>query len=144
MNKRQLMYAAVALVAAFASYTLYQNTILLWDGYAYEVTPDTDTIPQLTITLTAADLATNLLVKDALEAAPVMMTEMAPMDELNTLIEDNDLSLDEGPVYITTDDASYRVTWEMYGGMEDEPIFLYAAGLLVIVALALAVNGFRS
>lgn len=144
MDKRQLTYAAVALIAAFASYTLYQNTIILWDGYAYEVTPDTDTIPELTITLTTTDLSTNLLIRDALETAPIMVTEFATMDEIDTIIEDNSLSLDEGPVYIETDDASYIVTLEMYGGMEDQPIYLYAAGLLIIVALGLVVQGIRN
>lgn len=142
MDRKRVILIVASLLAAFAFYTLYQNTIILWDGYALEVSEVTEVDPEYLVTLTPDDLQANPDVSEILTSVDgtVMITEMAPMNQLTDLVESKGQVLDFTPVYIQTDDNSYVVTFEMYGGMEDQPIYMYLAGLMVLVAIGLTIR----
>ncbi len=143
MDRKRVILVVASLLVAFAFYTLYQNTIILWDGYALEVSEVTEVDTEFLVTLTPEDLQSNPNVSEILDSTDgdtVMVTEMMPMNELTDLVEAKGQTLDFSPVYIQTDDNSYVVTFEMYGGMEDQPIFMYLAGLMVLVAIGLTIR----
>jgi hypothetical protein len=60
--------------------------------------------------------------------------------QFNEFIEENGGSLDYGYVFLQTDESEYMVSKIGYGGMEDEPIYLYLSGLMTLVAVVMALS----
>jgi hypothetical protein len=148
MDRKRIMLAAVALLAALTFYTIYDGTITYWDGVALEVDATTELEAEQPITLTPADLQANPDLASALETASnddvSVIDEYAHMTDFVELMETKGADTDAGYYYyIESDGAHYLVTYISYGGVYGEPIYMYLAGLMLLVAIVLAVTGIR-
>lgn len=146
MDRKRIMLAAVALLAALTFYTIYDGTITYWDGVALEVDATTEIEAEQPITLTPADLQANPDLASALEASNddvSVIDEYASMTEFEELMEAKGADTDAGYYYIEADGAHYLVTYISYGGVYGEPIYMYLAGLMLLAAIMLAVTGIR-
>lgn len=147
MDRKRVILIVASLLAAFAFYTIYQNTIILWDGYALEVSSVTDVEPELSYDVSMTDLLTYPEVRkvfdEARETGSVMVDEFTPIGEFEDLLESKGADLDMGYYYLELDVVAFMVSYTMYGGMEDTPVYMYLAGLMLLVALGLTVTGLQ-
>lgn len=148
MDRKRVIFIAVALLSALVFYQLYQNTIIYWDGYGIEVTETTDADPGQLIPLTPEELegfpAVAGFFDEASQSGFTMVTDVMGMEQFYSLLRSKGHDLDVGHYYLDTGDTTYRVEFAMYGGMDDQPLYLYLAGAMVVLAAALAVEGLRT
>jgi len=125
---------------AAGSYEYYQMNILYWDSYGYMILPEEDSIPELTYTLNAEDEANypeavSVLRNVGEEGKMVTYEDGDALYQLNALIDSKDAN--ESYIFLRYNDNIYSVSFQMYGGREDQPIYLWTAGISLLIALAL-------
>lgn len=147
MDRKRVMLAAVSLLAALVLYTVYDSTSTHWDGYALEVEAVTEIGSETAITLTSADLQTNpdiaIVLNEASSDEISVIDEYASLTDFEEIMESKGADMDLGYYYLELDGSHFLVTPISYGGVYDEPIYMYLAGLMLLVAIALAVTGIR-
>jgi hypothetical protein len=146
MDRKRLMLAAVALIAALALYTVYDGSITHWDGYALEVEAVTEA-QETAITLTAADLQSYPDIASVIEEAGndgvSVIDEYAIILDFEDLMEKKGADTDAGYYFVEADDTSYLITPIAIGGVYSETIYMYLAGLMLLVSIGLAATGMR-
>ena len=146
MEKRKMLLTAVSVVLAFSFYTVYTGTVIYWDGYALEIDSIEGYDPDYTITVTLDALEDYPYIMDTLEEVDQNGTTVITPDEGETLQqfiefdEDNGGTLDNGYVFLQIEESEYMVSMVSYGGMEDQPIYLYLSGLMTLVAVGLVLT----
>ena len=145
MDKKKGAAILVAILLAFVFYVMYTSSIVYWDAYAYEVFTTNEIIPELTINITAADLADYPAVASILESADMDGWAMATFEdgslyEFDDFFESQNEDMEEGLVYIQYDDNSYEVSFTMYGGRDDEPLYQWLSYLSGIIAAILVLT----
>ena len=146
MDRKKLGFIVIALLSALIFYQLYQNTIIHWDGYAVEVDAVTSIDPEMLIPIEASGLQDYPLVASFLEEASdgtVMVTDTMDLEQLYGFLGSRGLDLNAGSYFLEHDGATYSVSLVMYGGMDDQPLYIYLAGFMVVIAVALTVEGLR-
>jgi hypothetical protein len=142
MDKKKGAAILVAVLLAVVFYVMYTSSIVYWDAYAYEITPTDDIIPELTITVTSADLADYPTVVSKFESADEHGWAMATFEdgslyEFDDFFESQNEEMEAGYVFIEYEDNSYEVAFTMYGGRDDMPLYLWMSYLSGIIAAIL-------
>ena len=145
MDKKKGSAILVAVLLAVVFYVMYTSSIVYWDAYAYEVYTTDEIYPEFTINITAADLEDYPLVVSALESADEDGWAMATFEdgslyEFDAFFESQNEDMEEGFVIIQYDDKSYEVSFTMYGGRDDEPIYQWLSYLSGIIAAILVLT----
>ncbi|MBE0632952.1 hypothetical protein IH574_00145 [Candidatus Bathyarchaeota archaeon] len=146
MNNRKRMAIIVAIVLAIGFNFLYNNTIIYWDAYGYEVILSDVSEPELTIEITNSDMLRYPEVASTLETAYVDGWEMITFDDgdamnqFDELIESKGGTMDSGYVFLVLDEEIYNVMYTTYGGMEDEPIYMMLTGVFMLIASGLVIH----
>ncbi|MBT3284324.1 hypothetical protein HN807_09005 [Candidatus Bathyarchaeota archaeon] len=148
MNRKKVGFIVISLLSALVFYQLYQNTIIHWDGYGVEVDIVTDVDSDMLIPIEPSGLQDYPVVAsfldEASEGGAVMVTEVMEMEQLYGFLRSKGLDLSAGYYYLEHDGETYSVSLVMYGGMDDQPIYIYLAGIMVVIAIGLTVEGLRS
>lgn len=142
MDKKKGVVILVAVLLAVVFYVMYTSSIVYWDAYAYEITSTDDIIPELTITVTSADLADYPTVLAKLESADERGWSMATFEdgslyEFDDFFESQNEEMEAGYVFIEYENSSYEVAFTMYGGRDDMPLYLWMSYLSGIIAAIL-------
>jgi len=146
MDKRKILATAVSVVLAFSFYTVYTSTIIYWDGFALEIDPIEGFDLEYTIQYTAEDLDDYPLVMSTLETVDQNGNTVITVDDWDTMQqfiefnEANEGTLDDGYVFLQGETGEYMVSKVSYGGMDDQPIYLYMSGLMTLVAVGLVLS----
>ena len=146
MDKRKAAVILVSILLAFGFSFMYNSTIIYWDAYAYEVTQTNDIDQDFTLQLTSQDLATypDLAAKldEAGQAGSAMMTfeEGDAIYQYENLLDSREPSTQYDIIFLQTDTQSYAVNLTMYGGMDDQPIYLYLSWLAGLAAVGLVLS----
>jgi hypothetical protein len=147
MDMRKAAVILVSILLAFGFNFMYNSSIIYWDGYAYEISQTNDIDLNSTIQLTSQDLATypDLAVKldEAGQAGSAMMTfeEGDAIHQYEDLVESRRDGTLQDMMFLQTEDQSYAVNFTMYGGMDDQPIYLWLSWLFGLVAVGLVLSG---
>ncbi len=148
MDRKKLGFIVIALLSALIFYQLYQNTIIYWDGYGIEVDSVTGIDPMMLIPIELSELqnypAVALYLDVASEGGTVTVTDTMDMEQLYSFFRSKGLDLSVGNYFLEHGGETYSVSFVMYGGMDDQPIYIYLAGIMVVIAVALTVEGLRS
>lgn len=146
MVKRSILVTVVSVVLAFSFYTMYTNSTLFWDGYALEIDSIDVSDPDYTITVSADSLESYPLIMDILEEVDQNGgTVITPSDEdtMFQFINFNEEymgTLEGGFFFLQVEESVYMVSRLSYGGMVDEPIYLYLSGLMILVAAVMILS----
>lgn len=146
MNTKKVIAILVAIIFTFGFNTLYSSTILYWDAYGYEVSLADTPEPELTIEVTAQELAeypelaAKLIEVDQDEWIMMTFEDGQAIYQYEALLESKEPDDPNNFVYLQTDDQVYLITITSYGGMEDMPIYLWLSGLSGLVAVGLVVS----
>ena len=146
MDKRKIFATTVSVVLAFSFYTVYTSTIIYWDGFALEIDPIEGFDLDYTIQYTAEDLDDYPLVKSTLETVDQNGNTVITGDDWEVIQqfiefnEANEGTLDNGYVFLQGEAGEYMVSKVGYGGMDDQPIYLYMSGLMTLVAVGLVLS----
>lgn len=146
MNKRKSLLILVTALLSIGSYIMYTNNIIYWDAYAYEVELTDNIEPEFTITVTSQELAEYPELAALLEEVNQDEWAMMSFEEGNAIYEYEELLESKEPeapydyVYLQTGEHSYVVSFTMYGGMEDMPIYLWVSGLSALTAAGLVIS----
>jgi len=145
MDKKKGAAILVAALLAIVFYFMYTSSIVYWDAYAYEIHSTNNIEPELTISVTSADLAEYPLVVSKLETADEFEWAMATFEdgslyEFDDFFEAQNEELEAGYVFIQYDEKSYEVAFTMYGGRDDEPLYLWMSYLSGIIAAILVLT----
>ena len=146
MDMKKLGFIAIALLSALVFYQLYQNTMVHWDGYAVEVDAVTGIDTGMLIPIEATGLQDYPLVAAFLDQAPdgtVMVTEVMGLEQLYGFLRSRGLDLGSGNYYLEHGGGIYSVTLVTYGGLDDQPLYIYLSGFMAAVAVALTVEMLR-
>ena len=145
MDKKKGAAILVAALLAVVFYFMYTSSVIYWDAYAYEIQPTNDIDPMYTINITAVDIADYPAVETAFDEADefgwAMVTfEDGSLYEFDDFLESQDEDMEAGYVIINYGENSYDVSFTMYGGRDDEPIYLYLSYLSGIVTAILVLT----
>ncbi len=146
MDKRKGIAIIVAVLLAFGFNFLYNNTIVYWDAYAYEIFLSDTSEPDMTLQISQSDLL------DYPDAATVLETVYAEgwdlityeyssaMTQFDELIESKGGNMDAGYIYLELDGEFYNLMYTTYGGMETEPRYMMLEGVFILIASGLVIH----
>jgi len=145
MDKKKGAAILIALLLAVVFYFMYTSSIIYWDAYAYEVDPTNDIDPAYTLNVTATDLADYPAVASTLDDADEYGWAMATFEdgslyEFDDFLDSQNEEMEAGFVFIQYEGNSYEVSFTMYGGRDDEPIYRYLSYLSAVIAAILVLT----
>jgi len=147
MDRKRVIVIAIALISALLFFQLYRNTIIHWDGYGVEVESVTGIDPAMLITIEPTGLvdypAVATFLDEAGEGGTVMVTDVMGLEQFYSFLRSRGHDLDTGFYFLELEGETYSVSMAAFGGMDDQPLYMYLAGFMVVVAAALTVEGLR-
>ena len=147
MDRKKAGFIVISLLSALVFYQLYQNTIIHWDGYGVEVDTVTGIDPGMLIPIETSGLQdypeVESILDEASEGGTVMVTDFTELEPLYSFLRSKGLDLGAGSYFLEHGGETYSVSLVMYGGMDDQPLYIYLAGFMVAVSVALTIEVLR-
>jgi len=147
MDRKRVIVIAISLISALLFFQLYRNTIIHWDGYGVEVESVTGIDPSMLIPIEPSGLqdypAVSSFLDEAGEGETVMVTDVMGMEQFYSFLRSKGHDLDAGFYFLELNGETYSVSMVAFGGMDDQPLYMYLAGFMVVVAAGLTVEGLR-
>ena len=146
MNKRKLVLICVSVILAFSFNTIYTSNVIYWDAYALEIDLTDSVEPENFFSISRVNLYDYPLVLSVIDDVNdngytvVTFDDGGTLPQFLDLVEENDGSLDFGYTYLVVDESDYMLSKISYGGMDDEPVYLYISWLMSFLAVMLILS----